>query len=90
MIKLTMIISVATNIVQSVQAHLSIKIAKVVSQVQSFTMILSNIMLWLMAVAGNSVQFQHSNLSLRQVQERAKIAPPTASVMECQLAVLAA
>jgi hypothetical protein len=85
-----MIISVATNIVQSVQAHLSIRIAKVVSQVLSFTMILSNTMLLLMAVAGNSVQFQHSNLSLRQEQELAKIAPPTASVMESQLAVRAA
>jgi hypothetical protein len=90
MIKHIMIISVATNIVQSVQAHLSIRIAKVVSQVQSFTMILNNTMLLQMAVAGNSVRFQHSNLSLRQVQELAKIAPPTASVMESQLAVLAA
>ena len=53
-------------------------------------MILNNTMLLQMAVAGNSVRFQHSNLSLRQEQERVKIAPPTASVMESQLAVLAA
>jgi hypothetical protein len=90
MIKHIMIISVATNIVQSVQAHLSIRIAKVALQGQSFTTILNNTMLWLMAVAGNSVQFQHLNLSLRQVQELAKIAPPTVSVMGSQLAVLAA
>lgn len=85
-----MIISVATNIAQNVIVPLLIKIVRAVWQGQSFTTILSNTMQWLMAVAGSSVRFQHSNFSQCQGQELAKIVQPTVSVMDYQLIVRAA